>query len=470
MRRLVFDLETNGLLPELDRIHTLTIEDPDTGETWSCTDDHPDYTSIAEGLKVLQSADILIGHNIIDFDLPAIRKVYPKWTYNGGVLDTLVCTRLIWPDTYKQDQKLVSKGKLPGNLMKSHSLKAWGMRLGVMKDDYSGGWDHWNQEMQDYGEQDVRVTVALLHRIEEKKFSPRAIKLEHDFKMIISEQERYGFPFDFDAAVRLQGELAERRMELEEKLIDTFGSWWVGTPQTHRKTSRRQNKAVPKQTYRRFSEKTGKELKPERRHPYERCTEGDRWCKITRVTFNPGSRDHIAKVLKDIYGWVPVEKTDKGKPKVDESTLGGLNVPEAPMLIEYLTVKKLEGYLSEGANAWLRLCKQGADGVWRMHGQVITNGAVTGRCTHKKPNITQVPGNRKPWGKQCRSLFTASPGYVIVGADASGLELRCLAHYLGRWDDGNYVDLLLNGDAHQAMADAIDTDRDTAKTFTYAYL
>lgn len=473
-RRLVFDLETNGLLPELDRVHTLTIEDPDTGDTWSCTDSSPDdYTPISEGLDILSGADVIIGHNILGFDIPALAKVYPDWSPGDALLrDTIIMSRLIWPDTTDLDQALVAKGRLPKKLMKSHGLKAWGYRLGVMKDDYDGGWEEWNPSMQSYGEQDARVTAHLFRKVEAQGFPERSIQLEHDFAQIMLEQERMGFPFDVDAATALHAELAQRRTDLETRLIDTFGSWWNAVPREHKKTVCRQNTAFPKAEFRRVSEKTGKELKPEIRHPFERCQAGGKWTAISRVTFNPGSRDHIAQRLKVRYGWEPPEVTPTGLPKIDEKTLASAAdvIPEARDLVEHLTIKKLEGYLTEGANAWLRLVQEDDDGVSRLHGRVTTNGAVTGRCTHSRPNVAQVPSVDKPWGKECRSLFWSGPGYVVVGADASGLELRCLAHYLHRWDNGRYRDQLLNGDVHQMMADAIGLTRSNAKTFTYAYL
>lgn len=455
------------------------MRDPDSGETWSCCD-QPGYMSIRDGLAILAEADVIIGHNILKFDLPALALVYPSWSPKQGVVirDTLTLCCLIWPDTYEKDSKLADRGKLEKHLIKRQSLKAWGQRLGVMKDDYSGGWDLWSKEMQDYAEQDAEVTTALWNLIESKNYSDEAIELEHDFQQIIIEQTANGFPFDFDKAVKLQGRLAERRLELEEELVETFGSWWVRTsPLQYGSSMNRKRADLGEVTIRRFSEKTGKELKPYVGPVIETIEKGLEYCPLRRVTFNPGSRDHIAKVLMERFGWKPPAHTANGKPKVDEDTLSGLdNIPEAALIIEYLMIKKREGQLGEGQNAWLRLAKRDDDGVWRLHGDVNTNGAVTGRCTHSRPNVTQVPSikNAKgvvPFGKDCRELFIPGPGFVQVGADASGLELRCLAHYLGAFDGGNYTDLLLNGDPHVAMQEAAGLpSRDTGKRFGYAYL
>jgi DNA polymerase I-like protein with 3'-5' exonuclease and polymerase domains len=140
--------------------------------------------------------------------------------------------------------------------------------------------------------------------------------------------------------------------------------------------------------------------------------------------------------------------------------------PEAKPLCEYLMIQKRLGQLAEGKEAWVKLEKNG-----RIHGRVNTNGAVTGRCTHSNPNMAQVPAVRAPYGKECRELFKVAPGYKMVGADASGLELRCLAHFMGKWDNGAYAKELLEGDIHTANQKAAGLEtRDQAKTFIYAFL
>ena len=162
------------------------------------------------------------------------------------------------------------------------------------------------------------------------------------------------------------------------------------------------------------------------------------------IPFNPASRQQIAERLQEKYNWTPTEFTDKGSPKIDEEVLSGLGFPECGPLSEYLLLEKRLGQLSDGAQAWLRSVEY--DG--RIHGQVNTNGAVTGRCTHHHPNIAQVPAVGAPYGEECRSLFGPPDGYYQLGCDASGLELRCLAHYLTRYDSGAYQDVILHGDIH----------------------
>lgn len=188
--------------------------------------------------------------------------------------------------------------------------------------------------------------------------------------------------------------------------------------------------------------------------------------KQKHTPFNPGSRQHIYRVFKEKYDWKPKQFTPSGEPKVDDTILNELEYPEAKLLAEYFLLDKRIGQLAEGNQAWLKLVRNG-----RIHGRVNTIGAVTGRCTHSHPNVAQVPANRVPYGERMRDLFVASKGMKMVGADASGLELRCLAHYMAFWDKGEYAKVLLEDDIHSVNQKAAGLPtRDNAKTFIYAFL
>ena len=462
MKRLAFDIETDGLLDDLSRIHSLVIRELDTGKVHSLHDHNSRETPRIEGgVRMLMKADQIIGHNIIKFDIPALQKVYPWFKPRGEVFDTLVASRLIWTNISDYDQGRSRKGKFPGKLIGSHSLEAWGLRLGEWKGDYAkemaekglDPWAEWNQEMQDYCEQDVVVTVKLLEAIEKKKnYSPQALKLEHDFATIIAMQERYGFCFDEQKAVALYNKLIKRRLEIAKELQEAF------PPQTVEEVF------IPKVNNRKMG-----------------YVKGVPFTKRRVVEFNPSSRQMIGQRLKAM-GWEPEEFTPNGQPKIDETILSKLPYPEAKLLAEHFLVEKRIGQLAEGDQAWLRLVRKG-----RIHGSVNTNGAVTGRCTHSNPNVAQVPGVGAPYGAECRELFCVLPGRKLVGADLSGLELRCLAHFMARYDDGEYGRILLTGDVHWANVIALglvpdgtvrDEDnyplhklfRNGAKTFIYGFL
>ena len=182
--------------------------------------------------------------------------------------------------------------------------------------------------------------------------------------------------------------------------------------------------------------------------------------RVKEIPFNPTSRLHIAHNL------IPIEFTTEGRPKVDESILSKLEYPEAEVLVRYLTIMKRLGQLADGKEAWMRLEKEGY-----IHGNVNPCGAVTGRCTHRRPNIAQVPRVGALWGKECRELFTVPEGWSLVGVDMKGLELRCLAHYTYPFDEGRYVKEILEGDIHTANMKAAGLkDRGPAKNFIYAFL
>jgi DNA polymerase I-like protein with 3'-5' exonuclease and polymerase domains len=197
--------------------------------------------------------------------------------------------------------------------------------------------------------------------------------------------------------------------------------------------------------------------------------------KVQVVEFNPSSRQHIAKVLKEKHGWQPQEFTAKGEAKVDDDVLASLDYPEAKLLAEYFLIQKRLGQLVEGGEGLMKRERKG-----RIHGEVITNGAVTGRMTHRKPNMAQVPANRSPYGERFRELFVPRVGWQLVGCDADALELRCLAHYMAAYDNGEYTEVVLKGDKskgtdmHSVNCRAIGFDpkthRDMAKTWFYAFI
>lgn len=430
--RLVFDLESDGLLDEASRIHCIVAIDKDTKEVHKF-----EPSKVVQGLNLLMEADQLIGHNIIGFDLALINKLHPWFEIDRTkVCDTLILSRLLYADLSDQDR---SKGAtVEPKLIGSHSLKAWGQRLGFHKADYDGGWDHFSAEMLEYNVRDTEVTDRLHTMfIEHPDLSDRANILEHQVAHIVARQERAGFAFDGDAANRLAQTLLRRRAEIEDELQDVF---------------------PPVTEYEEFIPKVNNKTRG--------YIKGEPFLKAHTVKFNPGSRRQIADRLKSIYNWKPSEFTPDGSAKVDEAVLSKLPWPQAKILTEYLLVQKRLGMLAEGDRSWFKSTRQG-----RIHGQVITNGAVTGRATHRNPNIAQVPANGAPYGKDCRSLFTATKGKVLVGADVSGLELRMLAHFMAVYDGGAYGKEVVEGDVHTVNMKAAGLEsRNDSKRFIYAFL
>ncbi len=444
--RLVFDIETNGLLRELTTIHSLVIYDLDSNKYYSCTDNFyiPEDGSIVEiktikqGIEMLSKADVIIGHNIVKFDIPAIQKLYPDFTYNKA-RDTLLMAKLVYPDIGLIDDRLILKNQLPKAMRGRYSLESFGYRLKEYKGDYchkENAWDKWSYEMQAYCEQDVRVTVKLWNTLIKHEIPEITLDIEHEFATILFNQEMRGVHFDLDKAVDMASQLQAKKLELEQQLKEAFPDEVVEEtfiPKVNNK-NRGYVKGVP-------------------------------FVKRKIIEFNPSSRDMIAQRLVKKYGWKPKHLSNTGKPILNEEIIDTLKYPEAPLLKEYFLVTKVLGQLLEGKNAWLKLYDNTTEAI---HGSVDTIGAVTCRCTHKYPNLAQVPAVGGFMGKECRELFCAREEYNLVGCDASGLELRCLAHYM---KDDEYTHEILNGDIHtkNQIAAGLPT-RAKAKRFIYAFI
>lgn len=432
---LIFDIETDGLLDEVTRLHCLVIHNPVSGETVSAHHD-----SLSAALDILANAPIIVGHNAICFDVPVLKKLYPDWTPKGKVFDTLNATRLIWPELKTDDFNFLRKHQdFPKKFIGLHGLEAWGHRLGVLKGDFgkTTDWAAWSEEMQRYCEQDVVVTTELFKRILAQRYSKEALALEFAFQEVIFKQERHGFPFNTSNASHLYGTLAAKREGIAQSFQAIFPPKTIETSFTPKANNARYGYVKDQTVIKRHVEK-----------------------------FNPNSNFHISERLREKYDWTPAAFTPTGEPVMDEDTLAVLPYPEAKALSEYREINKIIAMLAEGNAGWLKLVKP--DG--RIYGRVTTNGAVTGRCTHSKPNLGQVP-RRGDYGKQCRELFEAPPGYVLVGADASGLELRVFGHFLARYDGGRYAREVVEGDIHTANQKAAGlATRDDSKTFIYAFL
>ncbi len=256
---------------------------------------------------------------------------------------------------------------------------------------------------------------------------PDWVALEHKVAQILTQQELHGWSFDTKAAWQLASSL---RKELEQTC----------------EVLRNRHPFVQ-----------GSEFTPKRNNRTSGYVEG---CPITKLKeLNPTSRDHISWILQTFHGWTPTQMTPTGKPIIDEVILKDIGTETAMDFLKCLDITKKLGMISEGTNAWLKLCTS-ADRI-HHHCSVATN---THRCAHRKPNLGQTPSEH-----EFRKLFKASPGQIMVGADLAGIELRMLGHYLGRWSE-SFADTLLHGDIHQQNADRVGVSRRQIKTISYAFI
>lgn len=462
----IFDIETNGFYEQANVIHCMSIK----------VDDKPTYVysdtpiagtvgTIDDGLELLAKADLVVGHNIINYDIPVIQKLYPEWNYKA-CHDTLIMSRLRFPNLMLND---ANRKSLPPKLKGSHSLKAWGYRLGKLKGEFGAEaeqWERLTEEMVEYCRQDAEVTYALYHKRllnadKHGRYIPaEAIKLEQEFAKIISRQEKHGVYFNVQDAQSLHVELLEEVDKAEQELFRVFTPLQTWTP-----------KHYPKTPFKKNGEKSQVLLNQERLGCH--YNEEGEWGHFREVHFNPSSRQHIARWLREVYGWEPKDFTENGTPIVSETILEALDFPEGKILAHYFNVTKLIGQLAEGKNAWLKM----VDDNGRIHGRVNTLGAVSRRCTHSNPNMAQVPSGRAYKGHEARSLFCVPNGKKMVGCDADALELRTLSHFMALYDNGAYARAVDQGDKDKGtdihtlnQKSAGLPTRDDAKTFIYAFL
>ena len=412
--RICYDIEANGLVhlelnakgqPKTiaDRIHCIVLQDVDTGEVWRCGPGEND-----KAVAILKNAEEIIGHNIIGYDNQIMKK-FTDWTPRPAqrLTDTLIVGRLMHPD----------RQNLPTGL-DGHSLSAWAKFVGDYKIDYDGGWEEYSEEMMTYCVQDVAANVSI-YKAQEQWIDEnwKLVNFEQQVAVLCEQMAETGFGFDLEAAELLEYQFSSRKAEIEDELRRVF----------------------PTLVHKRFSEKTGKELKS----------------KIEE--FNPGSSRQWASRLKTKYNW-KYKTTEAGNPIVDEETMKSLEYPEAKLGLEYRDINKKMGMIVD----WIRRSRDG-----RISGRTNSQGTATGRASHSQPNLAQVPSDSR-----CRALFGPTrEGWVQVGCDLSGIELRCLAHYMAPYDKGAYADIILNGDIHTANQEAAGLPtRNDAKTFIYALI
>jgi DNA polymerase-1 len=432
--RIGLDIETT-----LDhkKIHVVKTIDIETGEvkTWN------DPRLLQEYVK---DATLIIAHNGIGFDFRILRTLWNIKIEKTKTFDTLVVSRLLDPSRES-----------------GHSLEAWGKTLGTEKIPYSKIWEFMMDRREEYsGECFDRPIMPLLEyycegdvvllrelflhleaKVQEDNFSQQSLDLEHEVAYICTQMEENGYVLDRTQATVL---VVEWKSKLSA-LLD------------------RSQELYPPVVFERISEKTGKKLKD------------------GVVTFNLGSRQQIGTKLKEL-GYKPQKFTETGQVVVDEAVLEEIikgNPSEklkefAELVKDYLLLQKRISQVE----SWLEVVKP--DG--RVHGRIITNGAVTGRATHMSPNMAQVPNTSAPYGAECRSCWTVEDGNEQVGVDLSGIELRCLAHYM---QDASWTEELLKGDVHWKNCQAfglvpmgtVKTDakehkdaRNDTKTLTYALI
>lgn len=435
MSKVFLDIETDSLTPK--EIHCICYrKDKEEIKTLSNTWDKADGKLEDIG-TVVKDATVVIGHNISRFDLPVIQKFLGVEVPPSVVFDTLPIVSMVCPDVHERSLTLA----MPAGLKKSQSLEAWGYRLKLSKGKFTDFDSGVSDEMVEYCKQDVRVTERLYQWIiEKKKPGAACINTEMELAPIINRMEEDGIYFDVEKAQELYNQLLADNFVYKSNLRDFFPTRY----------------------------KSLGEVMPTRNLSKQGVVPGCPYTKIELDEYNPGSRQQFVARMKEKHNWEPKFFTQKGNPELDEDALSVIEYPEAKELLLFFTAQKRIGQLATGDNAWLK--KLGEDN--RVHGRYNQCGAITGRATHFAPNIAQVPSIRVPYGLECRSLFRAAPGKVFVGADMKGLEHRCFAGYMHKYDKGAMIHIVLdpNTDLYKEAGDAMGESRAVGKTMILGML
>ena len=410
---IVVDIETDAL--DATKIHCIVAKNIESGDNYAFVGDDC-YNKFPKFID--KHAEKIIMHNGVTFDAPILNKLTGTNIKLHQIEDTLIMSQLFNPER-----------------VNGHSLDSWGRRFGLPKLEFTD-FSKFTNEMLTYCRRDVELTHKVYNqlKLEGNKFSHESLRLEHDIRSIVYKQEQTGFYIDQSKAMSLSARLEDKAEQLEKEVHQTFPP------------IKREEEFIPK-----VNNKSRGYIK------------GQPFTKVTYEEFNLASRKQIAERLM-MLGWKPLKFTDKNSPIVDEGVLSKIeDIPEAKLISEYLLLKKRTSQIS----SWLDEVKHTTG---RVHGRVLTLRCVSGRMSHHSPNMAQVPATYSPYGKECRQVWTTDKPdtHVIFGTDASGLELRMLAHYI---NTPEYTNEILNGDIHtKNMNMAGLNDRDQAKTFIYAFL
>ena len=497
MRIVVSDIETESI-SNCEKLWLCGGKDLSTGEVTRFDNCHEDPVAKAEAIKWYEAADLIVGHNFLQFDAVQLNRLLkPKLINPKKIIDTLLVSRLMDYDM-----------QIPKGAKSAHSLQAWGIRLGEYKGDFHD-FSQYSEKMVEYWYQDIQTSTSLYEHLSDIIWSPdwsKSLRAEHDLQTELVRTKFYGFEFDANKAEFLLNSIKVQMKQLEEQFQIDFPP-----------------KMTLTNTLKYRLKQDGEEMvsvkKAKEKYALTQVDGDDLLC-FNWIDFKPGSpKDRIDALWG--AGWKPVDKT-KTYQKFDRLSVGdpyGTSIPS--MSEEFYSDKKkhLEYYgwtvsednlstLSEdapdGAKAlakWLTLegrrsslvewlGQVGEDG--RIHGTINSIGAWTGRCAHKAPNTANIPSVfhgepktaveevKKQYDSHLRSCWTTPSGSYLVGTDADGIQLRVLADYLWRYFDADqYAQAIMEGkkenetDIHNVNKKALGLShatRDMAKTFIYAWL
>ena len=438
---IVFDIETDSLKPT--RIWCAVARNVATNQVWELRG----HDEIRRFIEEAPATTVWVGHNAISFDFPNCNRLLGTRVPVRSIVDTLVLSYLYHPNI---------ESAHPIKERRGHSLGAWALRLNlpVQKDEFND-FSRFSEQLLARCVADTAINRSLFIRLSERMrligYSEESCEVEHLVRHIIDKQERNGWYFDIPGAETLLGQFRQSQLDLTESISRLF-------PST----------LAPVKTYPYKTTKGGSPYQSYLRHvaAYPKLThDGGTYTVWDWNEFNLNSpKQRIEKLLQ--LGWVPERFTKKGSPQVDEESLVAaaqtLQTPELQAMADWLV---LEGRARK-CEEMLKFVNRGDH---RMHGHLITCGAMSRRMTHVDPNTSNIPANDAKYGRELRALWQATPGLVLCGNDAKSLQMRIFGHYI---EDKEVAKQYIEGDPHTANAIAIGDGetRRNAKNHFYAVI
>ena len=452
--KLMFDIETNGLTHT--KVWCLAAVDMESGEEFYFSDFDSDYPDVIDGLKLMDQATVIAGHNIIGFDIPALAQHYQWKVTEQKVIDTMLLSQL--NDFYRPSLKKASEISRTG----THAMAAWGIAFKQEKHE-DPDWSVYSPEMRERCISDVHLNIRMYkYLLNEtkmiKQYSPsyaKALELEHNFATAMAEQRQNGWLFDRGSAEKTLRYIDKRMAEIEMVVEPKLKPRTVFLDKEPREVKYLKNGNMDRVSMAWFADKPVES-------PYRRF-------KI--VPQNLGNNDAVMNLLFE-EGWQPTEwnwkRTEngglkKGPPKLTEDSYESITGELGQLVGEWRTLRSRRGLL-EGLT---RLCNSDS----RVACDPFVIGTNTFRCRHR--GIVNIPGAYAVLGRDVRSCFITSPGRKLVSCDSDSNQLRGLCHYLNNAD---VTDSVVEGkneegtDIHSRVASILGVTRPTAKTVTYALL
>lgn len=446
MRKLIFDLEANGYVKDATKIHCSAFSH-DVGHGFSI----PELsTSVAHILGFIDTADVLIGHNITGYDIPLINKLYPgrvDWT-KKYIFDTYLASCLVQPDQTW-----------------GHSIEAWGKKLGYHKEKVQiDDWSKYTPEMGERCQVDVGINIEVYRELSNTwlKDEPQVMQIEDIVGMIHARQEAWGVWFDVEKAEALLTYLTAKADDIREEVTR-------GIPATIEQDGKTVDAPFTKagnlnaRVVNHFGE--GRPVLDTVVGPFS---------KLKYKEFNLDSHPQVKDYLLSV-GWKPTEwnfnASGRTSPKLTEDSYDSLPDGMGKMIADYYVINHRRRYLRnvkkngeiKGALSTVR-----EDG--RVPAKAMTCATPTSRYRHME-TVCNIPKPKKPYGKEIRSLLGVAPGHLQIGLDLDQIEARMMCHYALPYPGGqDLMDLVLDGDFHQHNADYWSVDRDSAKNGLYALM